>query len=43
MITSGIADTWIEKNKNLLSFDQIKKEYKAIKSIQKNIKNGIYW
>lgn len=43
MITSGIADTWVEKNKNLLSDDQIKKEYRLIKTIQKNIENGIYW
>ena len=43
IITSGIADTWVERNKNLLSDDQIKKEYRLIKTIQKNIENGIYW
>lgn len=43
MITSNIADTWVEKNKNLLTYDQIKKEYKIIKTFQKNIEKGIYW
>lgn len=43
IIASGIAETWVEKNKILLSDDQIKKEYRLIKTIQKNIENGIYW
>jgi hypothetical protein len=43
MINSAIADTWVERNKNLLSDNQIKKEYRLIKTIQKNIEKGIYW
>ncbi len=43
MINSSMADSWVEKNKYLLSDDQIKKEYRLIKSIQKNIENGICW
>ncbi len=35
MITSNIANNWIEKNKYLLFDDQIKKEIKIIKAIQK--------
>jgi len=38
-ISSGIADSWVNKNKKLLSYDKIEGEYKIIKTIQRNIEN----
>ena len=43
MVGSGIAHNWVEKNKGLLSYDKIKREYKIIKTIQTNIEKGVYW
>ena len=41
-INSGIPHIWVEKNKKLLEYDRINKEYKEIEKISKNILTGIY-
>ena len=41
-IASSLAETWLEKNKQLLKYDKIKAEYKIIRTIETNIEKGIY-
>lgn len=37
MISSGIADNWLTKNKQLLEYDKINSQYKLIRTIEKQI------
>lgn len=43
LISSDIAYSWVDKNKRLLSFEHIKKEYTIIQTIRVNIEKGLYW
>lgn len=43
IVGSSIAFFWVEKNKRLLSYDKIKREYDIIQTFHANIEMGVYW